>query len=137
MKMKKKLKICIVILLVVLTCSACENPFTYARKPTNQPNTTWVSSDETIVFTVSSTCDTTGQMVVNGEVVEFCLTTYPGSVMNLYDTVVLDTNIETPESRYEQWTCSYKSKAFFIATVKDTTFFEVGKEISFYRVDPE
>lgn len=39
------------------------------------------------------------------------------------------------DDQYEFWECSFKSKKHFIATVVETTFFEVGQEIEFYRED--
>ena len=46
----------------------------------------------------------------------------------LKDSAIAENNF------YEYWTCSYKSKEKFVATAVDTTFFDVGQKITFYKV---
>ena len=133
--MKKNLIISAFLLLVVLMCSACQNPFVYFREPCGQPETEWMSSDGSIVFSVDSTGTATGQMVVDGKTVDFYLSTDMGSGMHLYAPEVMETNLETQENEYEYWLCSYYSKNRFSAIVKETTYFETGEVLIFNKVN--
>lgn len=133
--MKRILILIPILLLVLLTCSACENPIVSKRKPCNQPNTKWKSEDGSIVFTVDSNHYSTGTMIVDNDVIEFSMVNTMGTGMCLFAPEVLDTKVDTEEDEYEYWECSFKNKKKFIATVERTTYFNIGDKITFYRVN--
>ena len=133
----KKTLFCILLVAVMLFLAACQNPLVYMRKPCNQPNTVWQSEDGRITFTVGNKYDwsATGSIQLDGENVEFYLTCTTGSGIVLYP-LEKATGIFYAEDQYEYWVCDYKSKRKFIATVRETTFFQPGEQIVFYRVEP-
>ena len=121
----------------MLFMTACPNPLVRIRQPCNQPNTVWQSEDGRITFTVGNKYDwsATGSIQLDGENVEFYLTCTTGSGIVLYP-LEKATGIFYAEDQYEYWVCDYKSKRKFIATVRETTFFQPGEQIVFYRVEP-
>ncbi len=133
----KKTLFCILLVAVMLFLAACQNPLVYMRKPCNQPNTVWQSEDGRITFTVGNKYDwsATGSIQLDGENVEFYLTCTTGSGIVLYP-LEKATGIFYAEDQYEYWVCDYKSKRKFVATVRETTFFQPGEQIVFYRVEP-
>ena len=128
-------RIFLLVVALLLFCSACQNPVTVTRKPRNQPNTKWASYDERIVFSVNNTQNAIGELLIENERIPFYLTHDMGNGMYLYNLNVLESNVERTEDQYEYWICTYKSKKQFTATVKQTTFFKVGEKIEFHRVD--
>ena len=123
-----------ILIIILLFCSACQNPIVAARRPTSQANTKWKSEDGSIVFSVDNNNLATGEMIIDNETIEFCLSTDFGIDMYLFPIDVLneDGPIDTSD-RYELWICSYKSKEKFVAKVEETTFFNIGDKITFYR----
>lgn len=133
--MKKMVLLLIFVFYISLICCACQNPILYQRKPCYQKSSKWASEDGSIVFTVDDVnAYATGKMVIEDNEIDFFLTTDMGLGMYLYSINVLNTMIETPEEEYEYWHCSYKSKNKFVATVKKTTFFDIGDTIEFNKV---
>lgn len=135
MKMKNNILIAVLSIFIILGLISCQNPTIVKKRPCSQPNTKWVSEDNTISFYVDENCVSTGQIDIDGEIVDFYLTNDMGLGVHLFSLKVLDTNIETLEDEYEYWLCSFKSKKKFIATVKRTTYFHVGDKITFYKVN--
>ncbi len=133
----KKTLFCILLVAVMLFLAACQNPLVYMRKPCNQPNTVWQSEDGCITFTVSDRAvgGATGIIALDGENVEFYLTCTMGSEIFLYRLDKISDGLHV-EDQYEYWVCDYKSKSKFVATVRETTFFQPGEQIVFYRVEP-
>lgn len=136
-KMKNKILLCPLLLLVLLFCSACQNPIIAGRRPCSQPNTKWMSEDETIEFTVNADNCATGKMILDGETIEFYMANDTGSGMHLFPIEVLEDSIIDTNDEYEYWLCSFENKGKFIANVKSSTYFNVGKKIVFHRVDQE
>lgn len=83
----------------------------------------------------SSRGGATGIIALDGENVEFYLTCTMGSEIFLYRLDKISDGLHA-EDQYEYWVCDYKSKRKFIATVRETTFFQPGEQIVFYRVEP-
>ena len=150
--MRKRLMILSYILVVILLFSACDNPITYHRKPSGQPDSKWRSEDGSVVFTIGGYTELETVVVGNGRVVPAIVYSgEPGTIftedgpINIFVHFSAGTSIsvtsEVDDSGndhcYEVWNCSYKSKKHFIATVQETTFFEVGQKIEFYRIDEE
>lgn len=147
--MKRNVCLIITIAFILSTFSACMfSRIMYERiierineemdwKATSQPNTHWVSSDGTINFYVDSNRKATGTMLVNGERMEIYMNEgqLRSSEMNIYTIDILSKERIEIEDKYEHWVCSYESESMFVATVEKTTFYEIGQEIVFYRVD--
>ena len=123
----------IITAILCLFCS-CAHPWMLEKSPLNQPNTKWLSEDETIEFLVGEDYMATGTMRVNGKDVEFCIFSDRRAGLLLYPISVLDDDITHQNDRYEEWLCRYKANEF-VATVWKTTFFEEKQKIKFYRVE--
>ena len=136
--MKKIIALFCSVIIISLLLSACSNPATYFWRPDTQPNTKWVSEDGTIEFTVSDVeyvelGDVRGTLTVDNQTVEFVVGfIVSGPNMFLYPTDYADNPYSYSE--YEEWICTYRPKRF-VAVVEETTFFEVGQKIVFYKVD--
>lgn len=124
----------IFVLSISLICCACQNPIVAKRRPCNQPNTTWTSDDERIIFTVDTNNWAKGKMIIDDKPVEFYMTNDMGSGMHIYPITVFENNIIDEATKYEYWLCSYKSKNKFVITVKRTTYFNIGDTIEFNKV---
>ncbi len=131
----KKYAITIVFLITILL-SGCQNYTDYIREPVHFPESKWRSSDGSIVFYVDETCFARGTIALKDRDVEVFFTFHVDApVMSIYPIEMIDTRYWTSGDQYEDMDCDYKSKKHFVATVVHTTFFEVGQEIEFYRVD--
>lgn len=137
--MKKIIALFCSVMMIVLLFSACATPAIYYWSPQVQPNTKWVSEDGTIEFTVSDVeyvgfGDVTGTLTVDGQTVEFVVDFIVSGPNMFLCPIDLVDNPYSIYSEYEEWVCTYRPKRF-VAVVEKTTFFEVGQEIEFYRVD--
>ncbi len=135
--MKKTVWIIVIILFLICMLNACMTSTQAQWRIREQPNTKWVSEDETIVFYVDDNRQTTGTMCVNEKNIDIYLREglqRDGS-MYIYPIEVLQEEIWSESRRYECWQCAYKSEDKFVATVEETAFFEVGQKITFHRVD--
>lgn len=135
--MIKKIRIIGLMVLVMIVLIACSYPPAYEWKISSQTNTQWISEDETITFSVNDSRVITGVMEVDSKVVEIYIATEPqaGAGMHIYPINVIEFDSRSTEDRYEYWVCSYESEKEFVATVKKTTYYNVGQEIKFTRVD--
>lgn len=137
--MKKHFKFFIVTSMILIL-TGCRNPFIEYKRPDNQLGSKWLSSDKSIELVIKSDYDQDSICTVefdNGETRAFYLTFDYGFGMYLYDESASYTHTFNDDTRYEHWNCSFMGKRKFVATVEKTTFFEVGQEITFYRVDPK
>ena len=138
MMMKKIITLILSFIFAALVLAACESPFIYYKKPINQIGSKWLSSDKNVELVIRDDYDQDSFCTVtldNGEKMRFYLTFDTGCGMELSDESVITTGVIHEYDIYEDWECSFKSKKKFVATVKETTFFETGQEITFYRVD--
>ena len=135
--MKRKLSLIGLVLLLMFLFTACMTPAKTRWKLVRQPDTRWESEDGTITFYVDENCVATGTILINGEEVEICLLEGPlrSVELDVFPIDIVETGITSSEDRYEHWLCSYKSEKRFVATVKNTTYFEEGQKITFHRVD--
>ena len=133
--MKKVLSIILVFTIIILF-SACMHPGMMERKPFNKPNSKWQSEDGTVVFYVGENGRYTGTMCINGEIIEVYLCHDTALGMHIFPISVLEAEAIDEAKKYEYWECLFISKEKFIATVKRTTFFEVGKKFTFHCVEP-
>ena len=77
----------------------------------------------------------TGYVLHNGEKVEVIFVFGISTVLELYMPEAIDRLGLYPEERYEVWSGSFDQADSFTATVKQTTFFSVGQELKFSRID--
>ena len=132
--MKKYLTTLLFILVILLLFTACGSPITYVRTPARQPNTKWVSEDGKIVFTVpESGTYKPGKIYTDNGIIDVYLRFDTGNEVILYS----EADANGGRYAYELWQCAYRSKKRFIATVRETTFLEIGQKIEFCRVDEE
>lgn len=136
--MKKHLKLLAVIIPVILVLTGCKNIFIEYKRPDNQLGSKWISSDKSIELVIKSDYDHNSFCTMKfdtGETRKFFLAFDYGFGMYLYDESVFYTPAFNDDTRYEHWNCSFINRRKFVATVEKTTFFELGQEITFYRVD--
>ena len=118
-KMRKYLGTILAFCMLLLFCTACENPIIFERKPSNQPGTTWKSEDGTIEFSVLEGGYGIGKIYLkNGEFVDFVYSNR-GLGSYLYNPRIIGNGIY-PEDQYEYWVCSFESKEKFVAVVMNT-----------------
>ena len=110
---------------------SCNRAWAYTRNPTAQYNTKWISDDKSITFSVDNNGNATGTMILDNQVLKFCLYS---DVSGIY-IYTLDQDGNKSENMCESWLGSYKSKKKFVATVKETTYFQVGQKMTFYQID--
>ena len=121
---------------VLFLLSGCQDPIGYLWRSTSQDHTRWNSDDGTICYSVDDAGRAIGTIVINNEIVDVYLVEDFGRGMYIYPRSFYDSDkILDPDAQYEYWECSLKSKKHFVATVVETTYFEVGQKIEFYRVD--
>ena len=127
----------IVIPFIVFMLNMLWGHISFDWKLCNQPNTKWVSDDESIVLYVENSCKITGTMRVNGEDIEVYVTDGPGRAqeLDIYPIGGLNQTIISEEDKYEYWSCFYKSENELVATVKKTTFYKLGEKIKFHKVE--
>ena len=135
--MKKIIALFCSVIIISLLLSACRSPSAYFWCPNVQPNTKWISEDGMIEFTVSDVeyvgfGDMIGTLTVDDQTVEFVVDFAIDNIMYLHPMSMIEN--ENEFSYYERWESSHRAKRFTV-TVLETTFFEVGQEIVFYRVD--
>lgn len=129
------------LILIVLSLSGCRFYKSYfGNRPCDQKNTKWISEDGRISFW----SDETGSGVIeNGdETIEIHVGIGPATEIDIYplENVVpydeeIGTGFKVTGEAIEHWVGDFKYKDHFTATVKRTTYFHVGDQITFYRVD--
>ena len=129
--MKKGLSL-VVCICLILTLTGCIYKRFLGNRPWDQPNTTWVSEDNSIVFYIDSNWTGYGTLHHNGEIVEFCYSEGPSVEIWLYTT-----DADGKVTDLEYWYGDFKRNDRFTATVEESTFFKKGDKITFYRVDNE
>lgn len=125
--------LCLLFALPLLSIFSCTiyRLVTLENIPVNQPLTKWMSEDETIYFETNESGAGYGTLMVNGQVFDIYFATGAGTSIDIY---VIEE--EKPMRLIERWTGNFISEEKFIATVDiDTTYFEKGEKIIFYRID--
>ena len=127
----KKTVILLVALSILLT--GCYKSW-FGKRPCDQPNSKWMSDDQSMYFEMDEIGLGTGYLSRNGEKVEF-LFRCAQSRIEIYAPEAIGRLGLYPEETYEIWWGSFDQADSFTATVKQTTFFTVGQELKFYRMD--
>lgn len=116
--------------------NGCMTPTSAQWRLYNQPNTSWVSDDGSVIFSVDNDGNAMGIIRVNGESVEVIVVegVERDTGMYLFYSDHQGRPANQFDNKCEYWQCSYKSPDMFVATVKETTFFEEGQKITFNKV---
>lgn len=122
-------------LAIVLTCTGCFYKNWIGKRPCDQPGTKWVSEDNRIQFSVDENQLAVGIMKIDKNEIEILFTNGPSIEVDIYSRAAIGRLDYYPEEHYEYWIGDFKNKDQFTATVKKTTYFEIGQKITFYRVD--
>ena len=138
--MKKKW----IIFIIALVCVIILTPFIFGKMyhisidniPTSQKNTTWISEDKTIVFSVNENYDVAGYLYDDEHnKIEFFLTIGRDMNVHLYPISVLDEDYIRESERFEYWKCGYfLNEDKFVAKVEESMYFQKGERITFYKV---
>ena len=133
--MRKRLLTIIAICLLVIPLVSCRSFWNEAMEPSGQENTKWVSEDGNISFFVEKRHeDAFGEMVIDGETIEFAMMNDMGSGMYFRTLdAAAGPVFSMEEGLYVYFTCVYLSKDKFIATVKKSTYLPIGEKIVFYK----
>lgn len=132
---KKTIVTTLALSIILITFSGCFGYKSFeGKRPCDQPNTKWASEDRSIYFEIKDKCYGVGSIFKNGTKVEFYFTNDAGIGIHLYSLNVLSSHIESDEEEYEYWIGSFEMNEF-VATVKKTTYYEVGQKIKFYKLE--
>ena len=142
--MKKVYKLmccCAVFFLIFIIAVVLYGMYIYryeGKRPSDQPDTEWISEDGSIKFYVDENQHATGSMNIKGTEIPFIFSgEIGGERIWVYAIEAKDRLGLYPEEEYETWRGNFKRKDKFTVTVEKTTYFEVGQKITFYRVDDE
>lgn len=132
--MKKYMKkICVIFAIAItLMQSGCIYKSWFGKRPCDQPNSEWISDDKSISFYIDQNGSGTGKMIIDKEPIDIHVAIGPATEINIYP--LKETDDLTYGEYLEYWIGTFNESDTFSATVKETTFFEVGDEISFYRI---
>ena len=133
----KKYILLVITLSILLNLLGCLYKNYEGNLPIDQPGRKWVSEDGSIVLYTNENQKTTGSMVVNGDEIPFVFSNGNGVSIGIYSIEVQNQSVRDVKDRYELWVGDFNRKDKFTVTVKETTYFEVGQKITFYRVDDD
>lgn len=96
-----------------------------------QPFTTWISEDGTIEINVETYGDLTVTIKLEDETIQFNDATFVG----YNHTIVMGEGDEQNKILVEWWSCKFKTKNKFVATIDKSTYFQEGQKIVFNKVE--
>ena len=131
----KKIIAIVLSIYISITLSGCHLLYKSwtGKRPCDQPDTSWISEDGSIYFYVDEGHRSTGTMQVDGENIDVYVAMGLGATIRIYPLSSLQGNTVKGEC-IEEWIGKFK-KDKFTAKVLETTYFEEGQKIKFYRVD--
>ncbi len=105
--------------------------------PTDQPGSKWASEDGKISFKIEGVANVGyGTMLLeDGSLIDIQFYASSGTGKEIFISIPVDNGEAVKD--IEIWRGDFKHKDRFTATVKKTTYFEVGQKITFYRVDED
>ncbi len=112
----RRSKLLIVCFFLSVIYSGCYYKYYFGKRPCDQPEGAGA-----------------GYMEINGEKISVYVGIGPGKEMDLFSEQAIESQDIYPEWQYEHWIGDFKKPDEFTATVKETTYFEVGQQIKFYR----
>ncbi len=102
--------------------------------PSQQKNTSWRSDDGEVFVYIDE--DSKGKLTfTKNDETAYYFVSGPGYIASVYCWDVVETNVLTDEARYEKWRYTKCSENSFTITVEQTTFFDEGDNITFYKVN--
>ena len=124
------LSLLLIIIGFIIGLTSCIREITVNR-PSDQPFTKWVSEDGLISFETNKNGAGEGTFKTPDGTIDIYFATGPANV--IYILRMEDgENVE----QLEWWHGSFKKKNMFVAKVTEqTTYYELGQKIKFYRVD--
>ena len=107
----------------------------YDNSPIYQRGTKWESKDSIVELNHFSDGYVLGTLETESESIDVQFFIYKYDIYVLSIEEGLNNYLLPPESGeyLEKWKCDYLSKDEFVAVVEETTYFEVGKKITFHR----
>lgn len=105
----------------------------YGKRPCDQPYSQWISEDGQITFSIDENGAGTGVILIDNEKINIHIGIGPATEFKIYTLESVKGNVRT-ERFFEYWVGDFREYDNFTATVKETTYFNVGDEITFYRI---
>lgn len=139
MRKHRLIKPVVILLLIILLAVLCTNCVkrTYKSylglRPCDNPGTQWVSEDGDISFFTSESGDGIGVLYTGGQSIDIYIVFDIAVRLNVYHPENISDDAITGFP-FETWEGDYTSDQSFVATVVESTYFDVGDEIEFYRV---
>lgn len=140
-KMHKKGWLIVLSLLFIVTVAFVLTHYKsyLGKRPCDQPGTVWKSNNGAITFSIDDLGAGTGTINHNGETVDIAVEIGPATGLDVYplSSVVRDGDIRTisGDARLEHWVGTFKKDSEFTAEVKESTYYDIGDKIHFYRLD--
>jgi len=134
----KKLKLIIfVVIIALLSLCACNYPYSSKNRPSDFPNTKWVSDNPNIYFTVDEDGQCIGVVNTGTEVFDIYVGFVTGPHIGIY---YIDKNnlSDLTTDKYISSSCKYYKDKLVVTDINpkyDTIFNGKYKEITFYRQD--
>ena len=143
--MKRLFCFMIAIAIIAVSLSGCWWYKSYmGKRPCDQSNTKWISEDGQIYFWTDEHNYVSGEMLIGDETIDIYVGIGPATEINIhplenvtpYDGKI-GTGFHVTGEAVEHWIGDFDYNDQFTATVKRTTYFNVGDKITFYRVDDD
>ena len=123
-------------LLLAFVFSGCGYKRWAGNRPVDQPGTTWISEDLSMHIQIDENQQGKIYIQVDEEEYEFLFTCAAVDI-EIYKLEAKDRPGLYAEELPEIWESDFLTDSQFTATVKKTTFFNVGDTITFYRTNNE
>ena len=121
--------ICVLVSLT-LFLTACPSPFAFGKHPTEQPGTTWRSSDGRVTFYIHADKSVTGTIIAGEDTIDIEL-----SMWNLETGIGVYMSDDRSAVPVEEWQSQVISDSEFHVTVVRAKYLEQNETLVFYRVD--
>ena len=127
--------VCFLITILLFFCACTPYKSWLGKRPCDQPNTQWVSENGQIYINVDENGQSKGTILVGTEKQDIYFGIGLGGTINVYSKRSEDGYRDA--DRIEHWVGDFNKENEFSVIVKETTYFEIGQKINFYRVDKE
>ena len=135
-KIRKAICILIAFASMLLSLSGCFYKSWLGKRPCDQPGTVWISEDKRITFWIEDGAGI-GTIANDGKIINILFAIGMAADITVYP-LENDQNGFVEMPYIERWSGSFRQKNKFTAKVDTTTtYFSLGDEIVFYRVDDE
>ena len=119
------------LIFILICCVACTDSKVFPPALTK-----WKSEEVNMEFVVDTSGNQIGRMYIEGEEIQFFIVNTYSYMMNIYPIdYYYNKSVDGIGSQpFEEWSYTVKNGKR-IATVKETTYFEIGQEIVFELVE--